>query len=134
MLYFDFSGWRDCRGLPVPFIANSSSDVQSIPQRPPTSIWFGMKHADLRITHDTGLLPDDIDFEAWTAFMADFKCHINVHSLHQADPHYGYGELRLSRLNTLYRFSVAGFSLRDVVHGFMPWPTRYTNFFEQNFG
>ncbi|RYP27922.1 hypothetical protein DL767_007449 [Monosporascus sp. MG133] len=96
--------------------------------------WLIRSKSDLRIAHDTGLLPTDIKFDSWTAFIADFAAHVNIHSLHQVDPRYGYGELRLTRLNSLYRFGAAGFSLRNFVHGFMPVSNRYTSFFERNFG
>ncbi|KAM6506763.1 hypothetical protein FALCPG4_018592 [Fusarium falciforme] len=66
--------------------------------------------------------------------MVDFTGHIDTSTLCQVDSRYGYSELRLSRLNTLYRFGAAGFSLRNVVYGFMSGSTRYTTFFKRNFG
>lgn len=66
--------------------------------------------------------------------MVDFTDHIDVYTLCQVDSRYGYSELRLSRLNTLYRFGAAGFLLRNTVYGFMSASTRYTTFFERNFG
>ncbi|KAM6514131.1 hypothetical protein FALCPG4_015291 [Fusarium falciforme] len=77
--------------------------------------WLVCYKSDLRIAGEAGLLPVNIDWNAWTT-------------------RYGYSELRLSRLKTLYRFGAASFSLRNVVYGFMSGSTRYTTFFERNFG
>ncbi|KAJ3454429.1 hypothetical protein MRS44_018323 [Fusarium solani] len=96
--------------------------------------WLVCYRSDLRIAVEAGLLPANIDWNAWTAFMMDFTSHIDTSTLCQVDSRYGYSELRLSRLNTLYRFGTAGFSLRSVVYGFMSGSTRYTTFFERNFG
>ncbi|RYP06445.1 hypothetical protein DL764_003181 [Monosporascus ibericus] len=86
--------------------------------------WLIRSKSDIRIAHDTGLLPTDIKFDTWTAFIADFTAHVDTHSLHQVEPRYGYGKLWLTRLNTLYLFGAAGFSLRNLVH----------SFFERKFG
>lgn len=45
-----------------------------------------------------------------------------------------YSELRLSCLNLLYCFGVAGFSLDKLVYSYMSRSTRYTTFFACNFG
>ncbi|RSL80948.1 hypothetical protein CEP52_017300 [Fusarium oligoseptatum] len=96
--------------------------------------WLVCYKSDLRIAGEAGLLPANIDWNAWTAFMMDFTSHIDTSTICQVDSRYSYSELRLSRLNTLYRFGAAGFSLRNVVYGFMSGSTRYTTFFERNFG
>ncbi|KAF4955464.1 hypothetical protein FSARC_11831 [Fusarium sarcochroum] len=96
--------------------------------------WLISSKSDLRIAHDTGILPSDIRFNDWIAFMMDFTCHVDAVSLHQVHPRYGYGELRLTRLNMLYRVGAAGLSARNFVYGFMPLSTRYTSFFERYFG
>jgi uncharacterized membrane protein len=57
--------------------------------------------------------------------METLTAHIN--------PRYYYGELRLNRLNTLYRFNPTTFTLKSFVFGFMATPTWYTQFFERNF-
>lgn len=96
--------------------------------------WLIRSRSDLRIAHDTGLLPADITFEGWTTFITDFADHVDVDSLQKIDPRYGYGELRLTRLNALYRFGAAGFSIHHVVRGYMSVTARYTTFFERKFG
>ncbi|KAH6866067.1 hypothetical protein B0T10DRAFT_502876 [Thelonectria olida] len=96
--------------------------------------WLVCHKSDLHIARETGLLPADISWEAWNAFMIDVSRHIDTRTLCQVDRRYGYGELRLSRLNTLYRFGAAGFSIHNAVFGFMTGSTRYTTVFERNFG
>lgn len=96
--------------------------------------WLVCSKVDLKIAHELGLLPERLDFNAWTAFMIDFSGHIDMQTLSQVNPRYHYGELRVSRINKLYRLGLAGFSLDNVVRGFMPGSVRYTTFFENNFG
>ena len=93
--------------------------------------WLIRHRSDIRIAHDTGLLPASITYEEWTDFMIEFASHTNA--LRLADCRYGYGELRLSRLSSLYRVGVGSRTLRSLVDGFMPRSTRYTTFFRRNF-
>ncbi|RSL46566.1 hypothetical protein CEP54_013790 [Fusarium duplospermum] len=96
--------------------------------------WLISSKLDLRVAHDTGLLPTDIDFEMWTAFITDFTSRLDLRTMHQVDPRYGYGELRLTRLNTLYCLGAAGFSFHKLVYGYLSMSTQYRDFFQRNFG
>ncbi|KAH7303786.1 hypothetical protein B0I35DRAFT_156734 [Stachybotrys elegans] len=75
---------------------------------------------DFQIGLDTKLVPADISYEQWKGFMVSFISRLEVHSSHLAGCRFEYGELRLSRLNTL-RLGMAGFSPRSVAYGFMHW-------------
>jgi hypothetical protein len=90
--------------------------------------WLIYYKSDHRIAVEMGLLPHDMNYDTWTAFT------INLNLAFQVSPRYEYGELRLSRLNSLYRFGAAGFSLWNVVFGFVSRSTHYTAFFQRNFG
>ncbi|KAH8765274.1 hypothetical protein F5882DRAFT_453139 [Hyaloscypha sp. PMI_1271] len=62
------------------------------------------KHeSGLRIAREKALLPDVIDWGTWTILIDDFLEHIDLQSLNGGSPRYQYGELRLSRLNKIYR-------------------------------
>jgi len=93
--------------------------------------WLVSHPSDFRIAKEAGALPEDMTWEAWTALARD------LHRLHSrpflVDQRYHYGELRLSRLNSLYRINPSTFSLHNLVHGFMPTSTWHTAFFERNF-
>ncbi|KAL9564494.1 hypothetical protein ACKAV7_010946 [Fusarium commune] len=97
-------------------------------------VWPVRHKSDLRIASGAGLLPANIGWNDWVAFATDLSVHLDSIILYEANRRYRYGELRLSRLNTLYRLGLAGFSLRNTVHCFMSGSTRYINFFERNFG
>ncbi|KAH6883572.1 hypothetical protein B0T10DRAFT_540140 [Thelonectria olida] len=88
--------------------------------------WLVCHKSDLRVACETGLLPANISWEAWNKFIIDVSEHIDSRTLRQVGRRYRYGELRLSRLNSLYRFGAAGFSLHNAVYGFMSgsagWP------------
>lgn len=95
--------------------------------------WLARHKSDLRIAIETGLLPADICWNKWVAFVTDLNIHSSDTTLYAMNRRYRYGELRLSRLNTLYRLGLAGFSLKNLVHGYMSGSIRYTTFFERNF-
>lgn len=57
--------------------------------------------SDFRIACGKGLLPAGVTWESWKAFTAEFlenACYASM------NPRFWYGELRLSRLNKVYRF------------------------------
>lgn len=93
--------------------------------------WLVRHESDLRIAHEKGLLPDAVDWASWTAFVGDFLNHIDLQSLDGISPRFQYGELRLSRLNKIYRFTL--FNWRNVVRGYMSTSTWYQDFFARNF-
>ncbi|KAK7582825.1 hypothetical protein V3481_012123 [Fusarium oxysporum f. sp. vasinfectum] len=97
-------------------------------------VWLVRHPSDLRVASGAGLLPADIDWNDWVVFVTHLNVRLDSTMLCNVDRRYRYGELRLSRLNTLYRLGLAGFSLRNVVYGFMSGSVRYTTFFERNFG
>jgi hypothetical protein len=93
--------------------------------------WLVKHESDLRIAHEKGLLPDAVDWASWTDFIGDFLEHIDLQSLSGISPRFQYGELRLSRLNKIYRLT--RFNWRDIVRGYMTSSTWYKDFFARNF-
>jgi hypothetical protein len=81
---------------------------------------------DFRIAKDNGLLPDEVKtWEQWSAIAKSLvENTINEDDIHRR---YKYGELRLRRLNHIYRFWRFGESYHSVY-------VQYDNFFTQNFG
>jgi hypothetical protein len=96
--------------------------------------WLVSYQSDLRIATELHLLPQNVGWESWTAFIEDFLRHVNPHTIHQVDRRYQYGELRLTRLNAIYRITPAIFSLKHYTRGFMSGPSWYQAFFARNFG
>lgn len=57
--------------------------------------------SDFRIAKDHGLLPENLSWESWKLFSAQI---LESHCFAAVNPRYWYGELRLGRLNKVYRF------------------------------
>ncbi|KAL0937156.1 uncharacterized protein CTRU02_206887 [Colletotrichum truncatum] len=90
--------------------------------------WLVSSRIDFNIACEIGLIPPEVKWDSWAVFIRDIVNCFDV------DSRYEYGELRLSRLNSLYRLGIAGFSLRNLVYGYMSGSQRYTTFFQRNFG
>jgi hypothetical protein len=89
--------------------------------------------SDLRLAQhpDYGLLPAHITYKQWVAFSSAIIAHNQAHHS-QLPGRYHYGELRLYRINLIYRFALR-FRLRYVVHGYFEDTTDYSSFLEHNF-
>jgi hypothetical protein len=96
--------------------------------------WIICRKSDLEIAHETSLLPDTITWESWVTFAADFLDNIDTKSLSDVSIRYQYGELRLSRLNRIYRFAPSVFSTTNFIMGYSAGSTWYQAFFVRNFG
>lgn len=92
--------------------------------------WLIQHRSDLSIALKEGLLPPEVDWRMWTRFTKSFHEQIQ---LDQVDQRYLYGELRLSRLNSMMRFLPSMWSKDNFVRGYLPTSTWYQAFFETNF-
>lgn len=98
-------------------------------------VWLISRETDFRLARDEmHLLPKDLEWEHWVAFAQDFTGKVNTKHLKQVAKRYQYGELRLSRLNRIYRYSPLVFSGRNLFRGFLSPSIWYTELFRQNFG
>lgn len=93
--------------------------------------WLVRHESDLRLAHEKGLLPDLVTWQLWTAFLGDVLEHIDLNSLSCISPRFQYGELRLSRLDKIYRLT--RFKWDDIVRGYMTASTWYKDFFSRHF-
>lgn len=80
--------------------------------------------SDFKIALDAGLLPPHIKWDTWCKLAYE----IRRVPLKNVNRRYWYGELRMTRLNLLYR--VMFLDPRGFHHGY----TRYASFFRKNFG
>jgi hypothetical protein len=91
--------------------------------------WLVRYRSDFNIAKDERLLPDDMTWQDWTAF---------VSSLSEGDGHlmasrrYQYGELRLSRLDQIYRLAPT-FMFRNLISGYLYIYSSYGGFFRREF-
>ncbi|KAI1337921.1 hypothetical protein F5Y15DRAFT_388322 [Xylariaceae sp. FL0016] len=95
--------------------------------------WLIGYHSDFVLAKEAGLIPGTLKWKAWTNLIADFL-H-NVHSLDniQVARRYHYGELRLSRLNSMTRYLPSLWSHGGMFDQHISVPTWYQEFFGRNF-
>ena len=96
--------------------------------------WLVCHRSDFRIALELGLVPLEVKWEHWTAFMADVLSHIDPSAVEGVSARYEYGELRLSRLNWIHRFSSRWSNVRKFVRAYHQGPTWYSLFVKRNFG
>ncbi|KAI0481789.1 hypothetical protein F4859DRAFT_435633 [Xylaria cf. heliscus] len=97
-------------------------------------VWLVTWESDFQIAFREKLLPADLDWNTWTKFVRAFTEVIDPQSLHQVARRYQYGELRLKRLDRIYRYTPTVFSLRNLFNGFMVSSRWYRDVFQDNFG
>ena len=96
-------------------------------------VWLVCSKSDLRIAQRGGLLDSGITWEGWRSFTSAFLTSIDATTLKGVNRRYHYGELRLSRLNWIYRISSKKPSLTRVVRGYMYEYNQYSDFARRNF-
>lgn len=96
--------------------------------------WLVQYRNDFDMSRETRLLPQGFEYAAWTRFVPDFLRHIDLYTMEQVDRRYRFGELRLSRLNSLTRYAPSSWSAKNFVYGHMNFSTRYKTFFDTNLG
>lgn len=94
-------------------------------------MWLICSRHDLRIAHDSHLLPSGITWAQWKALITDFYNHVDVNALDQVNERYQFGELRLQRINSIYRVR---FFFTHFIRGYLYGYNRYVPFFQRNFG
>ncbi|KAH8689249.1 hypothetical protein GQ44DRAFT_250597 [Phaeosphaeriaceae sp. PMI808] len=95
--------------------------------------WIIRYRSDLNIAKESGLLSKDMEWPKWVEFLNAFLDSINCETLTDVNKRYHYGELRLSRLNSIYRLIPPTYSLRNVIRGYRSGSTWYQAFFERHF-
>ena len=93
-------------------------------------VWLVTTPLDLRFAHDQSLLPSFITWHWWKSFVQDFLDHVDINTLHQVNKRYQFGDLRLGRINSIYRIR---FFATHFVRGYLYGYNRYVVFFERNF-
>lgn len=82
--------------------------------------------SDFLIAQEAHLLSDQVPWAAWKAFVQEILEHKSLYS--HINQRYVYGELRLNRLNLVYRLSG-----RSVFRGYQYEYSQYSSFLQDNF-
>lgn len=93
-------------------------------------IWLLVYPIDLQLAQEFKLVPKSIKWSQWEKFVTDFVNHIDINALDQVNKRYHFGELRLGRINTIFRVR---FAHRYFVRGYLYGYNRYVVFFQRNF-
>jgi hypothetical protein len=96
-------------------------------------LWLVSRDSDLKIATKAGLLPHDLEWTEWIKHCEAFALKIRFQSLKGVSKRYQYGELRLSRLNKIYRFSPATLSVQNFSRGYRFNDNRYSKFLGRKF-
>lgn len=93
-------------------------------------VWLIVSPIDLKLAHDHYLLPSFITWHWWKQFVKDFHSHIDMKALDQVNKRYHFGDLRLGRINSIYR---TRFMFTHFVRGYLYDYNRYVVYFQRNF-
>ena len=98
-----------------------------------SSVWLVFQPSDLRVATELRLLSSQIRWVDWTIFVDTFLSNIDYDALDTVNKRYRYGELRLNRLDAIYRLTHM-LEPNYIVRGYMYGYDRYTVFFDRKFG
>lgn len=96
-------------------------------------VWLVCSKSDLKMAQREGLLDPAITWDGWRNFTRAILASINIESLDSVNKRYRYGELRLSRLNWIYRLFAGKPSLTRYVRGYMYGYNQSSDLIQRNF-
>ncbi|EUC50731.1 hypothetical protein COCMIDRAFT_584 [Bipolaris oryzae ATCC 44560] len=90
---------------------------------------------DLQVAQDCHLVNANLDYRSWAEFARTILPNLNHRDSNTMDTRFHYGELRLHRLNTIYRYTPSKLSLSSIFRGFphalsesyVPYMDQYNN-------
>jgi hypothetical protein len=90
---------------------------------------------DLKVAQECHLVNTDFDYRAWAEFARTILPNVNPKNPDTMDTRFQYGELRLNRLDIIYRYSPYKFSISSILQGFphaltesyVPYMDQYNN-------
>lgn len=88
---------------------------------------------DLKVAHEHGLVSEDISWDEWSTFSRAAFSHLDFQTLDNVNIRYMYGELRLDRINTIYRLCSKTSSWSTFMRGYRYPYHDYSTFMERNF-
>ncbi|KAK5940014.1 hypothetical protein PMZ80_007432 [Knufia obscura] len=95
-------------------------------------MWLICSESDLSLAHEAGLIPQAVGWPEWTRLVHSAASRIPLDGSKDVNPRYMYGELRLGRLNWIYRLSSRTRSFTTMMRGYNYGYTSYGSFFARN--
>jgi hypothetical protein len=96
-------------------------------------IWLIRSPLDFKLAEKDNFLPSELTWSNWKTLVSQFLKSIDPDSLHQVNKRYHFGELRLGRINTIYRTNPR-FFFTHFVRGYLYGYNRYAVFFQRTGG
>jgi uncharacterized membrane protein len=93
-------------------------------------VWLLTTPLDLKLAHELSLIPSFVTWTWWKTFVRDFVTAVDVNALDTVNARYEFGDLRLGRINSIYR---TRFFHTHFVRGYLYGYNRYVVFFQRNF-
>ena len=93
--------------------------------------WLIGRESDFNLGRELGLVPQ-MPWTQWSAYIQDVRRTIDAEPLDQINRRYLYGELRLPRLNWIYRF-YGRRQDRSLIRGYVYNDRTYSSVFVRNF-
>lgn len=96
-------------------------------------VWLVRHKSDFKIAQDEWLLPPDLTWASWREFVESVWDYFgDLDDPHSISKRYRYGELRLGRLDQIFRFAPRYFP-RHLLQGYLYLYTSYGTFFRREF-
>ena len=96
-------------------------------------LWLVRQKSDYVIAQREHLISGDLTWEHWTRFSTAIFPNVVSETLEEICPRYIYGELRLGRVNLIYRLCSETRNFKTFVRGYFYSYHTYASFIEQNF-
>lgn len=96
-------------------------------------LWLIRQKSDFLIAQRESLVNNDLVWEQWISFSAAIFPSIDPNGLEGTSPRYLYGELRLRRVNWIYRLCRKTRTPKTLIRGYFYGYQRYSSFIAQNF-
>jgi uncharacterized protein DUF6601 len=96
-------------------------------------VWLIRHEIDLNLAHELKLVPNGLHWEEWVHFVESMSLNFDFNKSTSISKRYHYGELRMSRLNQIYRLR-SPLSFQSFIFAYGSSYDSYHHFFRKNFG
>ena len=97
-----------------------------------TYVWLVRNKIDFELAKSSSLLPDGLTWPIWAKFVHDVASKVDLERPSPISKRYKYGELRLARLDQIYRLSPK-FHFKYLLQGYLYAYSSYSGFFRREF-
>lgn len=95
-------------------------------------IWLICSESDLHLARDAGLIPRAVDWSNWVNLVRATSATLPLDGSQGVNARYRYGELRLDRINWIYRLCGRPRNFTTLMRGYNYGYTTYGSFLERN--